>query len=426
MFIDNSASEVFATISALAESPVKRGLIWAGTDDGNLQVSTNGGGQWTNIASRLPGVPAGSPFSCVELSHASESVAYVALDRHMFDDFRPYIYKTNDGGQTWKSASNGLPPMAFVWVIREDPKNPSLLYAGTEVGLYASFDAGESWAPLHLKNLPWSIAVRDIVVHEPENDLIIATHGRSLWVLDDLTPLQQLTSGATLFPIRAAVRHAVKATRFGFGDKTFRGPSPPYGALITYQLAEPAKEARLVVVDASNPASTREMACPKEAGMHRVAWDLRFGARALPGKYTARLIVDGKSYEQPFSVMLDPSLQVRMEDLRAQSEASREIAAMRASVSATVAQLNSARAGDPNAAALLDKLVRPRGQGRSETGPRLLDRLDALAALVDAADAAPTPAMLRYLGELKAEYQEAMAASAALPQAGHNVVTPQL
>jgi hypothetical protein len=134
IWTDNSASEVYSTVSALAESPVKRGVLWAGTDDGNLQVTTNGGGVWTNVSGNLPGVPRDSPVSHVEASTSGADTAYVSLDRHMFDDFRPYIFRTADGGRSWQPIGSTLPKQAFVWTVREDPHLPGLLYAGTELG----------------------------------------------------------------------------------------------------------------------------------------------------------------------------------------------------------------------------------------------------------------------------------------------------
>ena len=158
-----------------------------------------------------------SPISHVEPSKTGAAVAYVSVDRHMFDDRRPYIFKTTDSGNDWQNISGNLPANAFVWIVREDPREPRLLYAGTELGLYASFTGGSDWVPLHLKNMPWSIAVRDIVVQPDTNDLLIATHGRGLWILDDATPLQKLAS-VGLYPIRPASafrlpRHALRLRR---------------------------------------------------------------------------------------------------------------------------------------------------------------------------------------------------------------------
>jgi photosystem II stability/assembly factor-like uncharacterized protein len=429
IWIDNGASEVYSTIRALAESPVKRGVLWAGTDDGNLQLTKDGGGTWANVAGNLRGIPAHSSFSHIEASRTSELTAYASLDRHMLDDFHPYIYKTTDGGMSWTNVSGNLPAKAFVWIVREDPKNPRLLYAGTELGLYVSITGGTEWFPLHLKNLPWAIAVRDIIVQPESNDLILATHGRSLWILDDLTPLQQsadaMQEEARLFDVRPAIRYTVRATRFGYGDKTFTGPNPPYGALLTYYLRDTAADAKLQILDSSG-AVVRELAAPKQRGLNRIVWDLHWGSaarrgpagpQALPGSYTARLFAAGRTYDKAFQVQLDPSLSVAPEDLKAQFDTSREISKMESAVNATIARLGELRAAHPQEVAALEaKLRRPRNLGRSETGPRLIEHLQALFALVEASNAAPTPAMMRYFAELQTEFRTDMAAVEALAQ----------
>ena len=226
VFTDNSSSETYGTVTRLSESPAKQGILWAGTDDGNVQVTFNGGGQWTNVAAKIQGVAPGSPVSTIETSHRDPNVAYVGFDRHMLDDMHPYLFKTADGGNTWKKITDGLPDSAFLWVVREDPKNPGVLYAGTELGLFASFDAGAHWVRFGLKNLP-NVAVRDIFVQAAQNDLLIATHGRGLWILDDATPVQDLAaasgSAAYLFPIRPALRYTVRATRVGRRRHRVRG-----------------------------------------------------------------------------------------------------------------------------------------------------------------------------------------------------------
>ena len=202
--IENSTAEYHTTIITLAESPVQRGQIWVGTDDGNLQVTTDGGKDWDNLIRNVPGMPANSPVSHVEPSRANAQTAYVAFDRHMFDDYRPYVFKTSDGGKNWTNIAGNLPSKAYVQIVREDPKKPNLFYAGTELGLFASYSGGKDWIALNLKNLP-NVSVHDIVVHPRENDIILATHGRSLYIFDDATPIQQMNSDilkqdAYLFP----------------------------------------------------------------------------------------------------------------------------------------------------------------------------------------------------------------------------------
>jgi photosystem II stability/assembly factor-like uncharacterized protein len=430
--VDNSAEEVYSTITSLAESPLNRLVMWAGTDDGNVQVTTSGGEKWTNVAANLRGVAAHSPVSHVEPSASSDQTAYISLDRHMFDDMHPYIFKTADGGKSWTNISGNLPEKAFVWIVREDPREPRLLYAGTELGLFVSFSGGSEWVPLHLSNMPWSIAVRDIVVQPEKNDLIVATHGRSLWILDDVTPLQKMASAeaseAKLFPIRPAMRFTARATRYGFGDMTFTGANPAYGALLTYYVPANVKEVKLEILDSSG-AVVRDVRPTHEPGLNRVAWDLRYsgpagqgsgqgrgggarggemrGPQAIPGHYTARLTADGKAYEQPLQVILDPSLQVSGEDLHTQFEVASGLMKMESAVNAALKKLTAMKGESSDAIA--GELARPKDLGRSETGPRLKEQIEALYAMVDGVNAAPTAAQSRYYEQLQGEFHEAMA-----------------
>ncbi len=182
---DITSVEYYDTVFALAESPVKEGTLWAGTDDGLVQVSTDAGQHWTNVTGKIP---EWSTVSIIDPSPHDASTAYVAVDRHRLDDFKPYIYKTADLGKSWSVIVNGIPEGAYVRAVREDPKRKGLLYAGTELGVYFSLDDGGHWQPLQL-NLPQS-PIHDLVVKD--DDLVVATHGRSFWVLDDVTPVRQL------------------------------------------------------------------------------------------------------------------------------------------------------------------------------------------------------------------------------------------
>ena len=422
IFIDNSSSETYGVITRLAESPAKRGVLWAGTDDGNVQVTTNGGGQWTNVAPNISGIAPNSPVSSVEPSGHNPQVAYVAFDRHMFDDMRPYIFKTADGGKSWKQITSGLPPYAFVWVVREDLKNPDVLYAGTETGLFASFDAGEHWSPFGLKNLP-DVAVRDIFLQADENDILLATHGRGLYVLDDATPVQQIAAAghaSYLFPIRPALRYSVRATRAGGGDTEFAAPNPPYGALLDYYLREPASGLRIEVLDAAGKM-IRTLAGPRTpagAGLHRIAWDLRAeetgtgrgarGPQVLPGTYTVRLIAGGATTEQKVQVQLDPELKVAPEDLQKQWDALQKLTTMIRATGDMIQQADRHR-DSSDWEKFRGVLARPRNLTSSETGPRLSEQLQSLFNLIDGPNDAPTPAMMKLLAELEDEYQKATA-----------------
>ena len=228
VFTENSSAEYFETIISIAESPVQKDMIWVGTDDGNLQITSDGGKVWTNIGRNIANVPADSSVSHIEMSSSGAGTAYVALDRHKFDDYKPYVFKTTDGGKSFSNISGNLPEKAYVHVVREDPKNTGLLYAGTEIGLYASYDGGKNWMELNLKNLP-RVAVHDIIIHPRDNDIILGTHGRSIWVFDDATAIQKLNSSvmqqaAVLFESRPAYRFATRMTRYGIGPTGCRSP----------------------------------------------------------------------------------------------------------------------------------------------------------------------------------------------------------
>jgi photosystem II stability/assembly factor-like uncharacterized protein len=175
---ENTVAEYYGTVYSFAESPAQAGVLWAGTDDGNLQVSQNGGQTWTNVTPNVTGVGPDAVVSGIEASRTAAGTAYAAFERRMSDDFKPYVYKTTDFGRTWTNIAGNLPAANWVQTVREDPKNPNLLYVGTELGLYVSWSGGTQWTRLHLKNFP-AVAVHEVIVHPRENDLILATHGRA-------------------------------------------------------------------------------------------------------------------------------------------------------------------------------------------------------------------------------------------------------
>ena len=372
---ENTNAEYHCTIISFSESPLDPNVLWVGTDDGNLQVTQNGGGEWVNVIGNIPGLAGFSPVSHLESSKSGVGTAYASFDRHMFDDLRPYLYKTTDFGKSWQHLStDGIPDTAWIWVVREDPKNPDLLWVGTELGLYASYDVGATWQRHHLANLP-TVSIHDIRFHPRENDLILGTHGRAIWIFDDATPLQQWSDeiqdkSSHLFPVRAAMRFPSRFTRYGMGDKRHKAPNPSDGALITYYLKEQLSEEEtseskemddeveatqdrvaIEILDASSDV-IRTLDPEKlglEAGLNRVNWDISMdqpnlrkepddefiefgggprGPMVLPGVYRVRLTVDGKSQEMPVEVTVDPLIEVSEADLRAQFEAATELWAM--------------------------------------------------------------------------------------------------
>lgn len=241
----------YPAVSTVSESPVNRNVFWAGTDDGNLQV-TRDGQTWKNIVDKIPGLPKGTYVSRVAASKESEGTAYVTFDGHRMGDFKVYVYMTSDFGETWKSIASNLPQNnGVVNVIREHPRNPNLLFVGTEFGLFASTDRGGNWTQIK-QNLP-TVPVDDILIHPRENDLILGTHGRSIWVMDDITPIEQmnetvLNSSIHLFDTRQAVMWRTWNNKPLSSDKAFYGQNPPNGALINFYLKEPLGERESVSI----------------------------------------------------------------------------------------------------------------------------------------------------------------------------------
>lgn len=279
------------TILTLAESPAKIGLLWAGTDDGNLWVSKLGRGTWTDVSAKLEDVSFPRAISKVECDHKDVSTAYVAVDRHRSDDTKPYLFKTTDYGETWESISKGLPPGAVVGVVRQSSKNPKLLFAGTELGLYTSPDGGETWHHLNKTGLPAGVRVDDLVIHPRERELVIGTHGRGVWVVD-IAPLEQLTEEALaadlhVFDVKPTVevkerpRPAAAKGADPVTKGTFTAPNPPAGVPVTFLLGKsaPKVEVKLTGADAKVISKSVE----GRAGLNTVA------IPAPPGEYTVEV-----------------------------------------------------------------------------------------------------------------------------------------
>jgi photosystem II stability/assembly factor-like uncharacterized protein len=362
-----------SVIMSLAESPVKAGELWAGSDDGLLHLSRDGGSSWTNISSSA--WPAWLRINTIDLSRHDPATAYVAANRYLLDDQRPYLYKTNDYGQTWQPIANGIGEHDFARVIREDPIRPGLLFAGTERGVYISFDAGSSWQSLQ-RNLP-AAAVHDLLVKD--NDVVIGTHSRGFWILDDVTPLREISSAVTradvhLFGVAPTYRllgRSTTATRtgdpmpmYGYGSASgdgvaYReikdangevrrvylnaGHNPPDGVVVTYYLREtPADTVTLTFKDQAGNVIQRFSAddgVPAQAGTNRFVWDMRHPtARQLspgaalstmewpratapvapPGRYVVQLEARGETREEIFEIRKDPRLSWTDADLNAQ------------------------------------------------------------------------------------------------------------
>ncbi len=354
-------------IYAIAVSPVMTEQIWIGTDNGFIQLTKDGGKTWTNVSPQ--GLAPWSMISIIDASTFDSATAYAAIDRHQMDDVKPYIYRTHDFGTTWTKISQGLPETSYVHVVREDPKRKGLLYAGTEMGIYVSFDDGNNWQSLQL-NLPIS-SIRDLIVKD--DDIVVATHGRSFWILDDIAPLRELEPGIAasevhLFKPALAIRLRKNESRdTPLPPETPAGKNPPTGAVIDYTLNPvPAGEVTLEILDgAGRPVSkfsTNDQArktdetqpfpsywfnplgpLSKNGGINRFVWDLRYstpralryfysiaavygedairlpeGPLVLPGIYQVRLTVGGRAFSAPLEIREDPRVNVTAEALAQQ------------------------------------------------------------------------------------------------------------
>jgi photosystem II stability/assembly factor-like uncharacterized protein len=331
----------YGNITTISESPVKAGLLYAGTDDGNIQVSRDGGKTWTNVLSKMRGLPKYTYVTRVVASQHDESTAYATFDGHRNDDFRPYVFRTQDYGESWTNISANLPMGSVVNVIREHHKNPKLLFIGTERGAYFSIDRGGDWT-MFKGNFPM-VPVDDIAVHPRENDLIFGTHGRSVWVLDDITPLEQLTPqvlGNTehLFETRPAQIFNYFNHKGNLGHKVFVAPNPPFGAQVSYYLKEGEKDVKILVKNSAGKV-VREIEGKNEAGINRVSWDLRYSAPqmgnmgrmsryfrsggpfVLPGEYQILLQVADQEIAKPVEVTGDPRISIPFEDRKSQHDA---------------------------------------------------------------------------------------------------------
>ena len=328
--VDNSAAEMHETIYSISESPKNANVIWAGTDDGNLQVTRNAGKSWSNVVANVTGLPAGSWVSWVQASNFDAATAYAAFDRHTVGDMAAYVYQTRDFGKTWKpllSPANLKSVQGYAHVIKEDLVNSNLLFLGTELGLYISIDGGERWARFKGGNLP-AVAVRDIAIHPRDNDLILATHGRGIWIVDDITPLRALSakllSEEISFVATRPTQQRLQANGgWPNGDAVFIGENPPDGAVITYyqRTRHLFGKLKLEVIDA-NGRVVGQLPASKRPGLNRVTWSMREkpprvppaaqlaqsgtqGPRVLPGVYRIRMTKNGQTIETKMVVGLD-------------------------------------------------------------------------------------------------------------------------
>ncbi|MFQ5742379.1 MAG: WD40/YVTN/BNR-like repeat-containing protein [Acidobacteriota bacterium] len=424
----------YPTLTYIAESPLRLGLLVVGTDDGNVQVSRDGGASWTNVAGRFPGLPPNTWVAGLEPSRYQEGTVYAVFDGHRNDDYDNYLYKSTDYGQTWKSIVADLPPRRVLRAIKEDPRNPDLLYVAAELGFFLSIDGGQHWVEFK-GNLP-TLAVNDFVIHPRDNDLVLATHGRGVWILDKLSSLQELTpevlsSTAHLFSMETAEMIRYRRLLGSPGNNIFYGQNPPDGAIIDYWLGAEvsADEISIAIVDASG-AQVATVEPTRKRGINRVVWDLRHaslsppagrqegqggfggggfagngrlrGPYVVPGRYTVRLTVDGSSTEQPLEVREDPRLEIGPAARRAWTHTLRRIGGMYEAANrlvATVIDFDAKLEGQQHPAG---RVVRESKELRRLTS-ELRRRIRTLYAAISGWTGGPTvdqQAQMRFFAEL--------------------------
>jgi len=463
---DQYSVEYYDVVFALAESPKQENVLWAGTDDGLLQLTRDGGKNWSNVTPKE--VPQWSTISLIDASAFDPAIAYVAVDAHKVDDFHPYIFKTNDFGKTWSKIIGGLPDNSYVHAVREDPARKGLLYAGTETGVWVSFNDGANWQPLQL-NLP-NTPIHDLIIHN--DDLIVATHGRSFWVLDDIGPLRQLTPAISSEPAHLFAPSTAIRTRIGHRERRrfAIAENPPQGAILYYWLKEKPKEPiKLEVLDdqgkllrSENSVVKKEVEqptefdeepdithIPAEAGLNLFVWDLRCqmpmkipkaiydngkpaGPLVLPGKYQVRLTVDGKSYAEAIEIKMDPRVKTSPDDLRKQfdllaklrdteEEMNKAILGIRdlnnqlQALEKRLGSVKESKAVADNCAelrkrirAIEEELIQVNATAQEDEAnypTKLNSKLGYLSGVTDSADTAPTRAELEVFAELDKQLQ---------------------
>ena len=392
--VDNSSAETHTTIFAIAESPRNPNVVWVGTDDGNLQLTRDGGKTWTNVARGIKGLPPQAWVSSIDAGHFDEATVYATFDLHMFGDLRPYAYRSGDYGKTWSAlvAPDG-PVRGYVHVIKEDLANPDLLFLGTELGLWVSLDGGKQWAHYKGGDLP-AVAVRDLAIHSRDHDLVIATHGRGIWIVDDITPLRALTpatlaSNAVFLKTRPIVQRVPAQGGWANGDAAFVGPNPPGDAVITYYQKKRHifGDLTIEVLDQTG-RQVGTVPSSKRRGLNRVTWAMRlpppkvpsaasvafgaaFGPRLLPGTYTVKMSKDKDTYTTPLLLVPDPRTKHTPAERQAQFDLAMKLYNLLGTMTFAVERMNGVRL------ALDDRA------GKLPAGDSLATRLGAASAAVD-------------------------------------------
>jgi len=451
--VDNSAAEMHTTIYSISESPKDKSTIWVGTDDGNVQVTRDGGKSWKNVVENVTGLPKNSWVSWVQASNFDAGTAYATFDRHTFGDFAPYVFRTTDFGQTWTpliTPQEAKDVRGYAHVIKEDPVQPNLLFLGTEFGLYISIDGGKAWAQFKGSQFP-AVAVRDLAIQSRDNDLVLATHGRGMWIVDDITPLRSLTADLLVqesaFISARQVQQRIQGNGgWANGDAVFVGDNAPDGAVITYyqKSRHLFGKLKIEILDASGRV-VDELPASKRSGLNRVTWSMSEkpprvppaaqiafagirGPRVLPGVYTVRMTKAGKVSETKLTVALDRRAKFSEADRKSQFDAAMKvhalfgdesalmdrILALRANLSKTAAALP---AGDPAGKSITDfdgkvdgvrKKIVATTEGGAITGEeRLREHTDQLYGAILSYEGKPADYQLANIDALRRELADA-------------------
>jgi photosystem II stability/assembly factor-like uncharacterized protein len=427
---DVSGAEFYDTIFDIAPSRLASGVIWVGTDDGQVQLTTDGGARWQNVT---PGfIPPWGRIDTVEASWADGRRAYVAVDRHVMGDRRPYILVTDDSGAMWRPIVDGLPADQYVHVVREDPQNPEVLYAGLEQGVWVSLDRGAHWQSLRL-NMP-SVAIHDLRVQPNGHDLLIATHGRGFWILDDAAALSGLRTAVTgglaaLFPVRTAYTwyrwwsdyYGTHTDECCLGAGSYAAENPPNGASITYYLPSEAPT-RIDVLDANR----RRIACVSgsgRAGVQRTAWDLTEtapvpwlrargwnqgsdGPTVVPGRYTVVLQAGSRTIEEPLEVRPDPRAPWTQADYIGRYRFVKALDDELSAIDVALNRLDSLSPGVIPYARFTSGVVN--SEDDQLVPDRLRERVTTLQGVIALSQGPPTPAQEREASAIRAQYETAM------------------
>lgn len=351
--VDNSAAEMHTTIYSISESPKDKNVIWVGTDDGNVQLTRDGAKTWTNVVANVPDLPKNSWVSWIQASNFDAGTAYAAFDRHTFGDMAPYVYRTTDFGKTWTPLLTAKDPKGvrgYAHVVKDDLVKKDLLFVGTEFGLFVSIDGGKAWAQFKGSRFP-AVAVRDLAVHPRDHDLVLGTHGRGIWIIDDITPWRALmpevlNQEATFVSARPVQQRIDAQGGWASGAATFIGDNPPDAAVITYyqKSRHLFGKLKLEVLDSTGRV-VDTLPASKRPGLNRVIWGMREkpprvppavqlafagtqGPRLLPGTYTVRMTKAGKVSETKLTVGLDRRVKFNEADRKAQFEAAMKVHAL--------------------------------------------------------------------------------------------------